>query len=214
VSSQLLNANVALNALGNVFTIQAAAGEGGGGAGAGAEGRGGANMVQLGQYEALEAGMFSLKNFQFHTGRLSRHNESVRLLAVDAIDIDGESGPGLAALDFLKADVEGFEIEMLRGAAATIARHRPLLYLEHNGHDGTSGAMAETELVRLLRSWDYAVAPHLFHTRLSAAQNGSYVESNVLCVPRERMGEARIKKALAWLVEQGGAGFDTTLVAE
>jgi FkbM family methyltransferase len=205
---QLLNANVALNALDNVFTIQAAAGEGG--AGTGAEG-GTTTTVQLGQYEALEAGMFSLKNFQFHTGRLSRHNESVRLKSIDSID--GESG-GLAALDFLKADVEGFELEMLRGAAATIARHRPLLYLEHNGHDGTSGAMAETELVRLLRSWDYAVAPHLFHTRLSAAQNGSYVESNVLCVPRERMGEARIKKALAWLVEQGGAGFDTTLVAE
>ena len=51
--------------------------------------------MQLGQYEALEAGMFSLKNFQFHTGRLSRHNESVRLKSIDSID--GESG-GLAAV--------------------------------------------------------------------------------------------------------------------
>jgi FkbM family methyltransferase len=36
----------------------------------------------------------------------------------------------LTRLDFVKADVEGWEAHLLRGAAATLAAHRPALYLE------------------------------------------------------------------------------------
>lgn len=39
---------------------------------------------------------------------------------------------GLGRLDFLKIDVEGFETEVLDGAAATLARLRPLVFVEFN----------------------------------------------------------------------------------
>lgn len=37
---------------------------------------------------------------------------------------------GEARIDLIKIDVEGWELDVLRGAARLIARHRPLLYVE------------------------------------------------------------------------------------
>ena len=195
-------------------------------------------MVSLGHFEAIEAGMFSLKNFQFRTGRLTRFSESVEMLSVDGLfeseakagrggvpgdtagttvgvrvgasgEAGGEAGGGQRepgdrrrGLHLLKADVEGFEVEVLRGARDTIAQHRPLLYLEHNGHSGDAGELEETELVRLLRGWGYTITLHRFFTRLSRHQGGNYAESNILCVPSERMHETRIRAALRWLARE------------
>ena len=39
---------------------------------------------------------------------------------------------GLERVDFIKIDVEGHETEVLDGAAATLARHRPTVFLEFN----------------------------------------------------------------------------------
>ncbi len=39
---------------------------------------------------------------------------------------------GLGRVDFIKIDVEGHETEVLDGAAATLARHRPTVFLEFN----------------------------------------------------------------------------------
>jgi FkbM family methyltransferase len=39
---------------------------------------------------------------------------------------------GLARLDFIKVDVEGFESEVLDGARATLARFRPVVFAEFN----------------------------------------------------------------------------------
>jgi FkbM family methyltransferase len=51
---------------------------------------------------------------------------------------------GTGRLDFLKADIEGWELQMLRGAAATLDRLRPVLWLEvvdaHLARAGDSAA--------------------------------------------------------------------------
>jgi len=49
---------------------------------------------------------------------------------------------GLATIDFVKIDVEGFEPSVLAGGAQVIARHSPLIYMEFNPaclaqHSGT-----------------------------------------------------------------------------
>lgn len=58
-------------------------------------------------------------------------------------------------LKLLKVDVEGMEEAVLRGAAATIETHRPILYVENDRIDKSKA------LIELLFSYDYSLWWHL-----------------------------------------------------
>lgn len=88
---------------------------------------------------------------------------------------------------FLKADVEGMEVEVLQGAVETIRRHRPLLYLE-NDREARSA-----ELIDLALSLGYRLYWHLppmFDPANHAGETenifGGVVSVNMLGVPAER----------------------------
>jgi len=51
-----------------------------------------------------------------------------RVLTVDRL-VEEQS---LTAVDFMKIDVEGYELEVLRGAVSVLAKHRPVVFLEVN----------------------------------------------------------------------------------
>lgn len=51
-----------------------------------------------------------------------RLSKEVRLVAIDDLKLE--------RLDFVKIDVEGMELEVLRGAAVSIGRHRPIMIIE------------------------------------------------------------------------------------
>ncbi len=53
-------------------------------------------------------------------------DQTVSLTTLDAFTL----AHGLVRLDFIKMDIEGWELRALRGGAATLARFRPTLYLE------------------------------------------------------------------------------------
>ena len=62
----------------------------------------------------------------------------------------------LTRVDLLKADVEGAELLILRGAANTLRRCRPLLVLECSVHSSGFG-YKPVDLVRFAESLDYLV---------------------------------------------------------
>jgi FkbM family methyltransferase len=73
---------------------------------------------------------FGLSHLGAAGARLA-HAEAVRLTTLDQFAAD----QNLIRLDFIKADIEGWEIRMLRGSRETLARWRPSLLLElHTGH--------------------------------------------------------------------------------
>lgn len=86
----------------------------------------------------------------------------------------------------IKADVEGMEIDVLDGARETIARCRPLLYLENDRRDRSPG------LIRYVRGLGYRLwwhNPVYFNPSnfRRATENVFPGEGafNVLCAPRE-----------------------------
>ena len=65
---------------------------------------------------------------------LSHLGASVRAAEVEAVPLatldDAADALGIARLDLVKADIEGFELRLVEGARATLARFRPALLLE------------------------------------------------------------------------------------
>jgi FkbM family methyltransferase len=76
-----------------------------------------------------------------------RQGEPVPVVPLDSLD--------LPRCDFLKIDVEGMELEVLRGASQTIQRFRPLLYVENDRPEQSA------ELIRYLQELGYELYWHL-----------------------------------------------------
>jgi FkbM family methyltransferase len=87
--------------------------------------------------------------------------EEVERITLDSLD--------LAACHLIKIDVEGMEIDVLRGARRTIARHRPLIYMECQPDKRSQASL------KLLKSLGYATWWH-----------GHIGSLNILGAPLER----------------------------
>jgi FkbM family methyltransferase len=95
-------------------------------------------------------------------------------------------GLGLSACRFIKIDVEGMEREVLAGAAETIRRCRPLLYVEDDRRDRSA------ELRALLLDLGYVCwlhRPSYFNPENFAGRRdnvfGGTISLNLFCRPRE-----------------------------
>lgn len=111
---------------------------------------------------------------------LKDHGEiPVETRPLDAYDLN--------RLDLLQVDVEGMEKRVLEGAAKTIARHRPVIYLENDRKE------ASAELIHHLQGLGYRMwwhLPPLFNPDNHAGNTENVfpriVSINMLCLPRER----------------------------
>ena len=110
----------------------------------------------------------------------AKQGEIVPLLTLDSL--------GLAACHVLKLDLEGMEVEALRGAASLVQQHRPAMYVENDRQERSA------ELISLLLSWNYRLYWHM-PPLFPGADNftgevenifGNIVSINMLCVAVER----------------------------
>lgn len=109
---------------------------------------------------------------------------SATLHAGDGLAIDALCLPEVR---LIKAAVDGREVELLRGASATIERCRPYLYLRNDRPE------REAELLALLRDLGYRMwshRPRLFNPGNFRGESrdffGAVGTLNLLCAPRER----------------------------
>lgn len=120
------------------------------------------------------------------------------------IDVPAIPGDDLIAsahierVDLVKIDVEGAESRVLSGFAELLARQRPLLVIEMDGHAQETGA-GEEEVVELLSLSDYMVAEFgtdVRRVRIATLTSPRSAKSrrhnpNVLAIPRERLPAVR-----------------------
>lgn len=64
----------------------------------------------------------------------------------------------LEALHFLKLDVEGCEIQALKGGAATVMRHKPIIMAEDKDKQQARQGHRRGDLVAFLEGWGYLLA--------------------------------------------------------
>jgi len=104
----------------------------------------------------------------------------------EKVDIATIDSLGLPACKLIKADVEGMESEVLLGATETLARCRPLLYLENDRAEKSPALMA---LILGLgyRLWWHVTPLYNPDNFLKNPNNlfGGTVSINILCQPNE-----------------------------
>jgi FkbM family methyltransferase len=73
--------------------------------------------------------------------------EEIPVISIDSLN--------LTRCDFLKIDVEGMELAVLRGARQTIEKRRPILYVDNRRRDNSPA------VIELLHALDYALYWHI-----------------------------------------------------
>lgn len=164
---QVLCANLALHDVANAFAYPEGCGE--------AEGEAVVPLVDYGR--------------QGNFGGVSLLSEGARGIKVRVRPLDALELPSCG---LVKIDVEGFEPQVLRGARQTIARCRPLLYVENDR------AAQQQEVISLVAEMGYRLywhLPPLFDPQnFKGEQRNIFpgiVSINMLCIPSERNIEVR-----------------------
>lgn len=85
---------------------------------------------------------------------------------------------GLKRLDFLKLDVEGFEVLALRGAESTIARCRPVMLIEVNEGALARQGFTQADLYQEIESLGYR------HEFLFPSHHVNMPQTDVICFPK------------------------------
>jgi FkbM family methyltransferase len=114
----MLAGNVALNSIENVYCRHVAVGA--------APGR-----IEIPQFDygrPLSFGSVEFGPEQHERIGQARGNDPQRVEHVEVITVDGLDFP---AVHIMKIDVEGMELDVLNGAARTIRRDRPIIYVEY-----------------------------------------------------------------------------------
>ena len=105
---------------------------------------------------------------------------------MDQVEIRTLDSLALDQLHFLKVDVEGMEQSVLLGAAATIQRHRPVIYTE-NDRDEKSADLIQTLLdmdYRIYWHFPFLFSPDNLRGNPENIFDGSF-SRNLLCLPKE-----------------------------
>jgi FkbM family methyltransferase len=162
---QILNANAALNGLTAVTTRAVALGSA----------AGTIKVPPLNYAGEANFGGLSLEG--------ATVGEEVPLLTFDSLRV--------AACDFVKIDVEGMEIEVLKGMGETIARFRPAMYVENDRPNKSASLVAH--LLGLNYRLYFHVTPsfpavNFFSNPVNVfGKTGTF---NMICLPRERQQSA------------------------
>jgi FkbM family methyltransferase len=163
ILNQMLCANLALNAVWNVFAERAAVG-----AVAGEIGVPPIDYSEPGNFGGVSLGVGA---------------ETVQVRTIDEFH--------LKRCDLIKIDVEGMELDVLKGAAGTIRRLRPTLYVENDRAEKSEA------LVRYLDELDYDLwwhLPPLFNPQnfkrdrdnVYSVNECPVVSLNMLCIHKRR----------------------------
>jgi FkbM family methyltransferase len=116
-------------------------------------------------------------------GTLDEHAIAPISQAVEITTLDRDMATGaLPAPDLIKIDVEGWELEALRGARATLAAHHPALFLEMHGETMHEKRRKVREIVAFLHAAGYQSILHVESgTAIAPGNEAVAAEGHLYC---------------------------------
>jgi FkbM family methyltransferase len=129
---------------------------------------------------AIEAVDYDDPDLNTGQARIAEEGEGIRMTTLDSF--------GFPRVDFIKADMQGCEEKFLIGAKATIAKHRPVMWLEVEESFLNKFGTSSQNLLNRLLGLDYVLV------RIEADNDFGSFPWDHLCVPKEKKG-----KIAGWL---------------
>lgn len=105
----------------------------------------------------------------------------VETIPITTLDQDAEQN-GLPPPDFIKIDIEGWELQALRGARRLLNQFRPALFLEMHGETMAEKKQKVRDIVRFLEETGYRTIQHIeTGQRITSANCQVAVEGHLYC---------------------------------
>ena len=101
---------------------------------------------------------------------------------IDTLDNFISSGDNLLPkIDLIKIDVEGFELNVLKGAQDTLRKYSPLLFIELDDRNLKAQSASAQELIRFLSQNEYAAVSAENNLMLTEENNFTDCHYDIIC---------------------------------
>jgi FkbM family methyltransferase len=148
---------------------------------------------------AVPGNDFTQASLKSHTAGSWRENAAVREYRVALTSIDSEiEVQSLAHLDFVKIDVEGGELNVLKGAARTLSTHLPMIYSELYDRWTASFGYAPADVFDFVRSLGYEEARVISGGRVRAMSLSDAIPSGLFSESSDVLFLAARHQARLW----------------
>ncbi|MFM7079569.1 MAG: FkbM family methyltransferase, partial [Bacteroidota bacterium] len=112
----------------------------------------------------------------------SESNSNTTVVDIEKLD-DILEIKNLTKVDLIKIDVEGFEMEVLKGAELTIRKFNPILFIELDDNNLKNQKSSANELVIFLKNLNFLIMDSETEQVISETTNFENCHFDIICKP-------------------------------